>query len=58
MDLLRFFDELVAIIQPGQEGDESPLPGKDSSVFLKVVDVEAEGVREGEYLVFQSVHLR
>lgn len=41
-DLLGFLDELVAVVQPRQEGDESPLPCEDGSVLLQVIHVQTE----------------
>lgn len=31
---MSLFDELITVIQPGEEGDESPLPCEDSSILL------------------------
>lgn len=36
-NLLCFLDELITVIKPGQEGDESPLPCEDSSILLQVI---------------------
>lgn len=41
-DLVSLFDELVAVIQPGEEGDESPLPCEDSSILLQVINIQTE----------------
>lgn len=39
-DLVSLFDELVTVIQPGEEGDESPLPCEDSSILLQVINIQ------------------
>lgn len=49
MDLLSLFDELVTVIQPRQEGDESSLPCKDSSILLQVIHIQTE--RKGERFI-------
>lgn len=41
-DLVGLFDELVTVIQPGKEGDESPLPCEDSSILLQVINIQTE----------------
>lgn len=38
-NLVSLLDELVAVIQPGQEGDESSLPHEDSCVLLQVIHI-------------------
>lgn len=45
-DLVSLFDELVTVIQPGEEGDESPLPCEDSSILLQVINIQTG--KEGE----------
>lgn len=39
---MSLFDELVTVIQPGQEGDESPLSCEDSSILLQVINIQTE----------------
>lgn len=39
---MSLFDELVTVIQPGEEGDESPLPCEDSSILLQVINIQTE----------------
>lgn len=39
-NLVSLFDELVTVIQPGEEGDESPLPCEDSGILLQVINIQ------------------
>ena len=39
-DLVSLLDQLVTVIEPGQEGDESPLPCEHSSILLQVVYIQ------------------
>lgn len=39
---MSLFDELITVIQPGEEGNERPLPCEDSSIFLQVINIQTE----------------
>lgn len=40
-DLMSLLDELITVIQPGQKGDESPLPRENSSILFQVIYIQA-----------------